>query len=113
MLRSPVGIVVSLVLAGSVYAADTAEKPNTPPPPPPGMMGHRGPPPEAIDACKGKKTDDACEFTPPARPKDAPKEKGEAKGERKITGKCWAPETSKPLACRPAGGHPPLPEKKD
>jgi hypothetical protein len=52
---------------------------------------HHGPPPEAIAACKSLKMDQACSFT------------GQH-GAR--TGTCWQPESSKPLACRPAHGGP-------
>ena len=56
--------------------------------PPEGEPGeHRGPPPESIAACKTLKMDDACSFTSPRG---------------KESGSCWRPETSKPLACRPA-----------
>ncbi|MBS1963784.1 MAG: hypothetical protein JST04_16355 [Bdellovibrionales bacterium] len=113
MRRVGFAVGIGLVMVGSVFAVDSAEKPPAGRPPM-GMMGHRGPPPEALEACKGKKADDACEFSPPTPPKDAPKAKAraEAKGDRKISGKCWAPESSKPLACRPNGGHP-IPEPKD
>ncbi len=50
----------------------------------------RGPPAEAISACKAAKAGDACGFT---------SERGTA------TGSCWAPE-GKPLACRPSGAPP-------
>jgi hypothetical protein len=53
--------------------------------------GHRGPPPEAFTACKGKQAADACEV---------------ALGTRTITGKCEATPDST-LACRP--DHPPGP----
>ena len=47
--------------------------------------GHRGPPPEALAACKTLASGAACSFTGG---------RGEAKGS------CWAPE-GKPLACKP------------
>ena len=51
----------------------------------PGEHGdHRGPPPAAFDACKGKKAGDACEVS---------------FGERKGSGKCEAMPEGK-LACR-------------
>jgi len=60
---------------------------------PPDMSGqHRGPPPEALDACSGKKMDDVCSFNAPKR--------------GTIEGTCKAPE-GKPLACRPARRPPP------
>ncbi|MCH9687827.1 MAG: hypothetical protein K0V04_40730 [Deltaproteobacteria bacterium] len=68
--------------------------------PPPGggqggeSNGHRPPPPprEAIDACTDKQTDDDCSFAG---------REGES-----ISGSCWAPDTEKPLACRPASPPP-------
>jgi hypothetical protein len=53
---------------------------------------HRGPPPEALAACKTAKADAACSF----------------KGRQSeiVKGTCWAPDKSKPLACKPAGGPP-------
>lgn len=65
-----------------------------------GMGGghHRGPPPEAIAACKGKSSGDDCSFT--------------GRNSQNITGTCFAPPSSgqqgsggqgaRPLACRPA-----------
>ena len=56
--------------------------------------GHRGPPPEALVACKSLAAGAACGFS----------------GERgSMKGSCWAPE-GKPLACRPKGA--PAPEKQ-
>jgi len=54
---------------------------------------HRGPPPEALQACKDKKAEQACTFD----------------GRRgNVEGTCFAPP-DRPLACRPAGApdHPP------
>lgn len=48
--------------------------------------GHRGPPPEALEACKTLKAGAACSFSGP---------------HGSHTGQCWAPQ-DKPLACRPA-----------
>jgi hypothetical protein len=51
-----------------------------------GQAGHhRGPPPEALDACKGLQAGADCSFT--------------GRG-RTVSGSCFAPE-GKPLACRP------------
>lgn len=56
--------------------------------------GHRGPPPEALAACKSLAAGAECGFT----------------GERgNVKGSCWAPE-GKPLACKPAGA--PTPDKQ-
>jgi hypothetical protein len=49
---------------------------------------HRGPPPEALAACKSLSNGAACKFTSPRGAE---------------TGTCGAPE-GKPLACRPAHG---------
>jgi hypothetical protein len=59
---------------------------------PEGHGHHHGPPPEAIDACKGKAADADCSFTG---------HHGDS-----VSGKCWSPDASKPLACKPAGMHP-------
>jgi len=50
-----------------------------------GEGGHRGPPPEAIAACKAISSGQACSFTTPRGT---------------MQGTCWAPE-GKPLACKP------------
>jgi len=50
--------------------------------------GHRGPPAEALAACKTLSAGAACAFTSP---------------HGQETGTCFAPE-GKPLACRPAHG---------
>jgi hypothetical protein len=47
----------------------------------------RGPPPEALAACKSLAAGAACSVT---------------LGSNTLKGSCWAPE-GKPLACRPAG----------
>jgi len=52
---------------------------------------HRGPPPEALAACKTLASGAACGFTGPRG---------------SVTGTCWAPE-GRPLACRPNGAPPP------
>ena len=48
--------------------------------------GHR-PPREALDACQSKKAGDACTFESP---------------HGAVTGTCFTPESSKPLACKPS-----------
>ena len=60
-------------------------------PPPDGE--HRGPPPEAMAACKTAKAGADCSFT---------------QGNRTVKGSCWAPE-GKALACRPKDMPPPPP----
>ena len=66
---------------------------------------HRGPPQEALDACKFLKSGQDCNFTSP---------------HGAVKGSCFAPE-GKPLACRPKDapkdggqkdGPPPAPAKK-
>lgn len=59
---------------------------------------HRGPPQEALDACKALKSGQECSFTSP---------RGAVKGS------CFAPE-GRPLACRPkdAPSGPPAAPKK-
>jgi hypothetical protein len=53
-----------------------------------GMVGpRRGPPPEALAACKALVAGNACSVTLDSR---------------MLKGTCWAPE-GKPLACRPDG----------
>ncbi len=59
---------------------------------------HRGPPPEALAACKGAKAEKACNFIG-------------GQGET-VKGTCWAPDSSKPLACKPAGRPPMQGESK-
>jgi hypothetical protein len=49
--------------------------------------GRRGPPPQAMDACKSKASGDACSFESPRR--------------GTVQGTCWAPSQDRPLACRP------------
>lgn len=59
---------------------------------------HRGPPPEALAACKSLKADAACSFTSP---------------HGAVQGRCWAPP-DKPLACkpdRPKGASPQAPQR--
>lgn len=50
--------------------------------------GRRGPPSEALDACKGKASGDACSFESPRH--------------GTVSGTCFAPKEDLPLACRPA-----------
>lgn len=71
-----------------VWAQTYAAPPGNPPPPPAanGQEPHRGPPPEALAACKSLVSGAACTFKSPWGAE---------------TGTCFAPE-AKPLACRPA-----------
>lgn len=78
-----------LMLATLLLAvtAALAQPPEGPPP----VGERRGPPPEALAACKTAKAGADCSF---------------AQGERTTKGNCWAPE-GKPLACRPKDMAPP------
>ncbi len=59
-----------------------------------GKGGHRGPPPEAIEACSGQAENDSCSFTSP-------------RGDE-ITGSCIIPPHNEAeLICAPEGGPPP------
>ncbi|MEZ4703697.1 MAG: hypothetical protein R3A11_00595 [Bdellovibrionota bacterium] len=52
---------------------------------------HRKPPKEALDACQSKQAGDPCSF----------------EGMHgNVSGTCFTPETSKPLACKPEHGGP-------
>lgn len=54
--------------------------------------GRRGPPPEAIKACKGKSAKDACSFT--------------GRHDDTVKGTCFVPPDVDELACAPEGGPP-------
>jgi hypothetical protein len=86
--RRLLGFSVSIAaLAGAAGAAAQASAPREGGPP----DGHRGPPAEALAACKTLAAGKACAFK---------------LGERSLSGRCWAPE-GRPLACRPEGAPPP------
>jgi hypothetical protein len=82
MPRTQFGLALSALVAMLLVGSARAQPPGG------GDKGgeRRGPPPQAFEACKGKKADDACEVT---------------FGERKATGKCAAMPEGK-LACRVA-----------
>lgn len=69
--------------------AASAQPPGGPPP----SGAHRGPPPEALTACKAAKAGADCSFTHEGRT---------------MKGSCRAPE-GRPLACRPKDAPPPPP----
>ena len=75
-------VLLALGVAAQPAAPAKSDAGNTPP------EQHRGPPPEALAACKALASGAACGFTGP---------RGAMKGS------CFAPE-GKPLACRPAHG---------
>lgn len=76
--------VAALLLAGLAVQAQSQGQGQGQPP---GGQGgeHRGPPPEALAACKSLKAGAECSFTG---------------RDRTVKGTCFAPE-NKPLACRP------------
>lgn len=53
-----------------------------------GAKGHRGPPPEAIEACSNESAGADCSFTG---------------GRGEESGTCFTPDENKPLACKPQG----------
>ena len=57
--------------------------------PPKGEGNHPRPPKEALEACSKKSSGANCEFT--------------GMNNTKVTGTCFQPNTSLPLACRPNG----------
>lgn len=75
ILRPRIRTIHFVILALSCWSATALGQPK----------GHKGPPPEALAACSGLKSGDACSFSG---------RRGKAKGS------CFAPK-SKPLACRP------------
>jgi len=78
----------TLVLACFISTAFAqATKTNGSPQDPP-RGERRGPPPEALAACKGASAGKACSF--------------KGREDRTVKGTCFAPE-GRPLACRPAG----------
>lgn len=92
--RSTRSHVPALALLALVFCSANALAQPKPDNAPPG--DRRGPPAEALAACKTLNAGDACSFT---------SERGTA------SGSCWAPE-GRPLACRPKnapapGGNPP------
>jgi len=59
--------------------------------------GHRGPPPEALDACSGKSENDSCSFS----------------GRRgTVEGSCIIPPQQESLVCAPEGGPPDRSEQR-
>jgi len=85
-MKSP--LVCSLLFAALGAAAQPPAGPGGPSP-----GEHRGPPPEALAACKTAKAGADCAFTHDGRT---------------LKGSCWAPE-GRPLACRPKDAPPPPP----
>lgn len=107
-------LLLAALCASAMAQTAAPGKPNPMPPgtaasapmrghPGPGAQGgpggeHRGPPPEALAACKGLKADAACGFTSP---------------HGAVQGRCWAPP-DKPLACKPEhpkGASPQAPQR--
>lgn len=65
-------------------------------PPGPGEAPPPPPPPEAIEACEGADSGDACSFS--------------GREGEEVSGTCFAPEDDLPLACKPDHPPPPPPE---
>lgn len=84
-IRMKKQLIVSLLFAAVAAGAQPQGGP------PPGE--HRGPPAEALEACKTAKAGADCGFT---------------RDGRTMKGSCWAPE-GRPLACRPKDAPPPPP----
>jgi hypothetical protein len=82
-------LIALITLCASSQAAQQQQAPQTREQGQGGEHQHRKPPPEALDACKGKSSGQACSFTSP---------------HGQVDGTCFAPE-DKPQACRPK--HPP------
>jgi hypothetical protein len=72
---------VHCLLLAATFAAHAAGPPDG-----------RGPPPEALAACKSESAGAVCSFT--------------GRDGQQLQGACWAPE-GKPLACRPKDAPPP------
>ena len=90
------GCFVAALAASSLAWGQTPPSDNSGTDQSPPREHHRGPPPEALDACANKKMADTCSFTSPRGA---------------VEGTCRAPE-GKPLACRPANGRQPPPDQK-
>jgi hypothetical protein len=103
LLKSPsmarTGLFYALALTSTLLCA----QPTGAPPENGQRQQHRGPPQEALDACKSLKVGQDCNFTSP---------------HGAVKGSCFAPE-GRPLACRPKDapkdgqkdGPPPTPKK--
>lgn len=78
----------SLAICAALLCYAALAQQNGPPKPPDGESSgtHRGPPPEALAACKSLASGAACSMTTPRGT---------------LSGTCGGPE-GKPLACRPA-----------
>jgi hypothetical protein len=73
----------SIAVLGMLFVVSAFAASNDRPGP---QNGRRRPPREAMEACKEKSSGASCEFS----------------GKHgKISGKCWSPDSSKPLACKP------------
>jgi hypothetical protein len=76
---------LAALLGAPSFGAMAQQQPVGKPPGTSAGAEHRGPPPEAVAACKSLASGNACSF------------KGR---DQERTGTCWAPE-GKPLACKP------------
>ena len=84
-------VVLSLTTLGSYAFAQAsgssnAATPNKPADRSANQQGHRGPPKEAVEACRTLSAGAPCSFTGP---------------QANRTGNCWAPDAQHPLACKP------------
>jgi hypothetical protein len=82
LTRSAIHASILVSLALGALAAPLAAQDGRPP--------RGGPPPEALAACASRSAGAACSFT--------------GRGGERITGTCFTPASTLPLACRPAGG---------
>ena len=96
-------LVIAMMMGAAAWAENVPSNGNQNGRPPmeqggggPGRGGHRAPPPEALAACQGKSSGAACSFT--GRRGDS------------VSGTCFSPDPSKPLACKPTN-MPPPPQK--
>jgi hypothetical protein len=80
-------IVMSVVVSGLCLAGIALANPPQKPP--------QKPPMQAIEACQDLAAGDACTF---------------ASSQGEVAGMCFTPDSSKPLACKPAEPPPPPPE---
>lgn len=85
----PGGRAISGTCDSPAEDAPLACRPEGPPPGAQGQRGRRGPPPEALAACRDHARGASCTVTPPDG--------------RAVSGTCDSPSREMPLACRPAG----------
>jgi hypothetical protein len=85
-------IAIALFIVAVAVSIDVATAQSPPPTQGGDASGeHRGPPPEALAACKAAKLNQTCSFVAPVGT---------------VNGMCWQPDADHPLACRPQRGRP-------